>query len=74
MLLPCGSEFLCQLCPAGSKEASLETLPAVRKPEKLEQASAQGQAQIPVIPVHSLPSHWAELLWEGFSSHSPERG
>lgn len=42
-LLPCGSDFLCQRCPAGSTEGSPETLPVVRKLEKLEHTSGTGQ-------------------------------
>lgn len=47
--LPRGSEFLCHLCPAGSKEASLETLPAVREPQKLEQADPSDSCAQPAL-------------------------
>lgn len=63
ILLPCGGEFLRQLCPAGSKKVSLETLPVARKQEKLERASGmEGSCKSPMLYRHSLPSNWAQLL------------
>jgi len=63
-----------QLCPAGSKEVSVETLPVVRKQEKLEHASGtEGSGRSPVRRGHSLPSSWARPLAVGLSSH-PLRG
>lgn len=67
--------FLRQLCPAGSKEVSLETLLVARKQEKLEHASSTGgSGKSAVLCRHSLPLIGPSCWWRGFSSCSPERG